>query len=163
MAIPIDEFLAKPFSAFGNDLTDHLGNAATAKHSAQIAVKQGRYNDAWTFFHLQKEHYMKHASKCGFTKAQTLALDASVHLDLANILRLEKRNIDALIHIIYCNSVARVAESTKKKLIAYFKRSEFKNTPISELYAFVRAAKKDPDFCAIQEKVYEWERRNSPQ
>ncbi|MBU2970781.1 hypothetical protein KO527_15625 [Pseudoalteromonas sp. C2R02] len=80
---------------------DHLGKEAKAGHKAKDAIKNKKYDEAWGFLHEQKLQYMEHANISGFNVEQTLALDADVHENLANVLRLENKHKDALIHIVY--------------------------------------------------------------
>lgn len=107
-----DEFAARLQADFAKN--DYLGKAAVAGSKAQEAVASGEFDIAWGLYHDQKQHYLQHASRCGFTKAQVLALDASVSQPMANILRLENKHYDALVHIVYWLA----ASSTDHKVAA---------------------------------------------
>lgn len=152
----LDEFLSKPFSALGSDMADHLGRAAMLKDQARTAFKAAKYDKAWELLHKQKEHYFKHATRCRFTAEQTIALDASVHPDLANILRLEGRNLEALIHILYFICAGQVSESKRKKLIPYFNRAKLKTVTISDIEMLIEQNSPIPDFRVLQAKIHEW-------
>ena len=135
-----------------------MGKAAGAKRKSLAAVKAKEFDKAWKLFHQQKEFYLKHANKMGFSVAQTLALEGTVHEQMANMLRLEEKHKDALIHIIYW-----IASDTKKikrhdqKLSAYFKRAKFENIDVSEAYRFIEEGNGHIDIRVIQGKVQEWE------
>lgn len=91
----LDRFIAS------RDRTDYLGNAALAGDRATAAKSRGDFNAAWGFYQEMKEQYLQHANRENFTHAQTLALDSAVSQPLADILRLEGKHRDALVHIVY--------------------------------------------------------------
>jgi hypothetical protein len=137
---------------------DYLGPATEAKRAGKAAVKAGRHDDAWGHFHDQKSLYMQHASRSGFTAPQVLALDSTVHVDLANILRLEGRDHEALAHILYA-VIARAPRASKtdaQKLSTYFRRCKLQNTDIAEVSKFVSSKKTGADFLSAQSKAKEW-------
>lgn len=156
MTITLNEFLSKPFSAFGNDRVDHLGKAANIKSQAKAAIKAGKFDKAWELLHKQKEHYLKHAARCNFTFEQTIALQASIHADLANILRLEKRNAEALVHILYFVCASGASDNIRKKAIPYFNRAKLKAVAQSDIDALISLHIPNPDFRAIQTKIQVW-------
>lgn len=78
-----------------------MGKAAEAGQKAKDAKRTKEYDKAWGLYHEQKMLYMQHANRSDFTNRQVLALDSQVHEDLANILRVEKKNDNALTHILY--------------------------------------------------------------
>jgi hypothetical protein len=139
---------------------DFLGPAATAKHAAKEAISEGRYDDAWGYLHAQKDFYLSHANRQRFTKKHTLALDAEVHVELANILRLEKKHDDAFVNILYW--VTAQSDKPKKshasKLKSYFNRTSFKKH-ISfyevECFVYVRTGMLNT-YTVCQRKVKEW-------
>lgn len=140
------------------DSQDHLGEAAAAKKAAKQAIKDRRLDDAWRLLHEQQDHYLRHASRQGFTRRQTLALAGSIHEDLANILRLEGRHDQALASIMYlaATTTPPAPKAIKKKLETYFARCKFKRTGKDKLTLFMRALRGDPDLRAAQAVVEEW-------
>jgi hypothetical protein len=156
---PWDNVQNRTINALENHTNkDYLGKAANAKHKALAATKAKEFDKAWKLFHKQKQYYLQHANKMGFSVAQTLALEGSVHENMANVLRLESRHKDALIHIIYW-----IASDTKKikrhdqKLSAYFERVKFENVDIDEAQNFINKSNGHIDIRVIQGKVQEWE------
>lgn len=137
---------------------DFLGKAADAKHDALTAVKAKQYDKAWRLFHEQKLNYMKHASRCNFTRLQTLALDGSVSEHLADVLRLEGKHTAALIHIVYwVASSSRKTKRQEQKLQAYFRRANLKGVEFQDLEQFMEGIKKNPDFRLVQDQMRRWE------
>jgi hypothetical protein len=132
------------------DLTDYLGQAAMLKQEAKSAIKEKEYDRAWKLFHEQKQQYLKHASRSEFTPSQTLALDASVSEDLANILRLEGKHNDAFVHILYwIKTSSHKTKSQEKKLVAYFNRAKIPALDLDEVNEFVSTAN-STDYRSIQ-------------
>lgn len=120
-----------------SDRKDYLGMAAKNKHAAKSAIKAKEFDTAWKLLHEQKHNYMAHAQVMRFDKAQTLSLDGTVHEDLANILRLEKKHKDALVHIVYwAVSGTSLTKSHISKLTAYFNRCKFEETCLSSLIEY---------------------------
>ena len=133
---------------------DWLGEAATKKNDAKEAIKNKEYDKAWSLLHEVKHCYSKHAKNMKFTAQQTLNLDASVHIDLANILRLEKKHKDAFIHIIYSMSTSdEINASVNKKLAAYFNRLKLTNSTIEDVQEYINQIKPVPDFVNIRDKI----------
>lgn len=148
-----------PVISCESDRADHLGNAATAGTEAKAAVQNRRFDDAWRLFHVQKQHYQRHALRYGMTPRQALALDGSVHEHLANIRRLENKHDDALIHMLYCvTSNTRPTKAQSQKLQAYFSRCQFIGPDAATLASFVDASRESPDFARIQVRVAAWRR-----
>lgn len=136
---------------------DHLGSAAIAGHASQQAVKDKRFDDAWRHLHEQQEHYLAHAAKFGFTAQQTLALAGSIHKSMANILRLEGRHDQALVHMMYYMATARrPPKADQQKLGAYFRRCKFSNTDEAKLQLVMSALQRDPVFDAARGIVAQW-------
>jgi tetratricopeptide (TPR) repeat protein len=131
-----------------------LGDAARFKQQGLLAIKDKEYNKAWEFFHKQKDCYMKHADEHNLTAQQTSELDASVGENLANILRLEGKHADALVHIIYWISTSsKVTKTQDKKLIAYFNRAKLNGVEASQVEKFTET---NPNFQQIKTKLSEW-------
>lgn len=145
-----------------NDITtinpdDYLGLAANANNRAKIEIKNKNYEKAWELFLEKQQYFFQHAEKQNFTACNTIALDASVSEDFANILRLENNHKQALVHMIYC--VAGEYPTVKykaTKLLAYFNRAKLNNVTFKELEDFIFSLRKPPDYRAIQDKVKEW-------
>lgn len=145
-----------------NGIDDYLGLAAYAGQQGKLAVKEGRYDDAWYFFHQQQDAYAKHATGLGqFTELQTLTLLSSVNESLADVLRLEGKHRQALQHIIYWNAWGELSGRTKKsmatKLKSYFARCKFDSVQLSDAQLLVqRESKASPDLSRIQTVVSTW-------
>ncbi|WP_152479994.1 hypothetical protein [Halomonas sp. THAF12] len=136
---------------------DHLGLAATAGHAAKQAIKEKRFDDAWRHLHEQQEHYLAHAAKSGFTGPQTLALAGSIHKPMANILRMEGRHDQALVHMMYYMATARrPPKADQQKLGAYFRRCKFGLADEAKLKLVMSALKRDPVFDAARGIVAQW-------
>ncbi len=138
----------------------YWGKAEVAGSKAQEAVAAGKFNVAWGLLNEQKQHYLQHSARCGFTKARTLELDSGVSQPMANILRLEGKHLDALVHIVYWVAAStRVTKSQQQKLPAYFNRCKFKDVSVSDLNALVEASQADPDFVRIRNTIGGWRDR----
>ena len=143
----LDDFRAK----------DYMGKGIQLGHNGKAAIKERRFDDAWRLFHEQKEEYRKHAARYGMTARQAMALDASVHEDLANIRRLEGKHEDALVHLLYCVfSSSRPTKAQEKKISAYFERCEFKSSGDKELRKLKDDMQPTPDFIAIRNTIARW-------
>jgi len=112
-----------------NDLVEHrdyLESAAEKKCEALNLIKEKRFDDAWRVLHQKKQLLMLHSNQYGCTKQQAIAIDGAVHEHLANILRLEGRHDEALIHCVYwikSSADHHITTSQLKKLPAYLNRS----------------------------------------
>ncbi|RVT47484.1 hypothetical protein [Rubrivivax albus] len=144
----LDELLA------GFALEDYLGPAAERRHQALAAKKSAEFDLAWTALQEVKDLYLKHALQCKFTAAQTLALDASVSPEMADILRLEGKHDDALVHILYwVGSAVEPTETQRAKLRAYHRRSSLAPLPPSELEELLDRFRLKPDFRMLRDAV----------
>ena len=136
---------------------DYLGFAATSKHEALAALEARQYDKAWKLFHEQKLHYLKHASRSHFTRLQTLALDASVSEDLANVLRLEGKHKTALVHALYWVAASpRRTKTQDRKLSAYFNRAKIIGIDYSAVEGLLKLIKHNPELPIIQRHVKKW-------
>ncbi len=150
-----DDFAARLQADFLKN--DHLGKAALAGSKAKEAVVSGKFDVAWGLYHEQKQHYLQHAACCGYTKPQVLAIDASVSEPMGNILRLEGKHHDALVHIVYWVAASpRLTKSQQQKLSAYFNRCRFKTITLSDLNNLVEASQAEPDFLRIRSVISDW-------
>lgn len=133
---------------------DHLGKAAVAKHAAKQAIREKRFGDAWRLLHDQQCEWLQHASRERFIHQQMLSLLASIHKDMANVLRLEDKQGEALAHILYCvASSSRPTQAQQKKLASYFRRCKFRCLSDSQAATAAKELKANPDFQAAQEIV----------
>lgn len=139
------------------DSTDYLGKAARAGKRARKAIEAGDFDGAWRHYHEQKMHYAGQARRSEFTPAQALALDGSVSQSLANVLRLEERHQEALVHFIYYYCTTRVSKSDVKQLVAYLNRSKITSVDISDVQKFTASLGPLPDFRAIQAACDRWQ------
>lgn len=139
------------------DMTDYLGMAATAGQKAKAAADAGDFDDAWRHYHEQKAHYINHANRSEFTPAQAIALEGSVNRSLANILRLEGRHSEALVHILYYYATTpKRTKTDEKQLLAYYNRSKIKAVEIDEVRAFAENLGPVPNFRSIQAACSQW-------
>ncbi|MDN3638748.1 hypothetical protein QWY82_08010 [Simiduia curdlanivorans] len=118
---------------------DHQWAAVEARKTGERHMKEGDYNAAWKHLCIAKDEFIKHASDCGFTFDQSIALDATISEIMADVLRREGRHIPALVHIIYwIIAGSRVNKKIKRhgdKFKAYFDRCKF--TSISRAEAWL--------------------------
>ena len=136
---------------------DYLGKAAKAGHAAKAAIRVGQYDAAWGLLHEQKTLYAQHANKGRWNARDVLALDGSVSEQLANILRLEAKHEQALVHILYWIITSqKPIKRHEQKLRTYFGRCKFQITTLEEVQRFIGNNKKKPDFVTIQSKINEW-------
>lgn len=150
-----DEFAKKLLAEASEN--DFLGRAAAAGHRARSAVEAGQYDVAWRLYHEMKEQYLRHAARLKFTPAQTLALDSRVSLPMANVLRLEGKHPDALVHIIYWVAAdSKVTKAHAQKLSAYLKRCEFKGVTLETVQRFIESIRPIPNFVKIRDVVAAW-------
>jgi hypothetical protein len=122
---------------------DSLGKAAIAKDAAKVAIKSGSYDKAWGLLHEQKGFFAQHAQNYNWNAEATVAIDGAVSEDLANVLRLEKKHDQALVHILYW--IATSSNSIKRhrsKLNAYLNRCKFNNVTIEDADRFLGNIKK---------------------
>lgn len=153
-----DDVIAAFQASARSTATDYLGQAAVAGRNAKEAAKAGEFDKAWGLFHEQKQLYLCHAQSQGWSARHTLALDASIHEDLANILRLEKRHKDALADIVYWVAANRHRPIKKHadKLRTYFNRCKLKNTTLEDVEAYLSRRKGHASYTAIQKQVRRW-------
>lgn len=150
-----EEFSARLIQEFQQH--DYLGKAAFAGDKARAARDSGDLNAAWAFYQEMKEHYLQHALRQSFTRAQTLAIDSSVSQPLADILRLEGKHHDALVHIVYwvaCDP--RPSKTQQQKLRAYFNRCKFSGVTMSDLESLLLVSRAQPDFTRIRDTIGGW-------
>ena len=139
---------------------DYLGKAAVVGREITAAIKAGEHDKAWRLLHEKQVLYTKHASRWNFGRVDTLTILSGIHGGFAEILKLEGKHADALVHVLYM--VASDRRQLKKhtdSLRIYFNRCKLKETQLDELMAYSETVWCNPDFQAIQSKVSEWIRR----
>jgi len=147
----LDRFLG------GLALEDFLGLAAEKRRIAIEAKRAADFNLAWATLQDVKALYLKHAEQCKFTAAQTLALDASVSLELADILRLEGKHDDALIHILYwVGTSQKPTKLQQSKLSSYHRRSSIANVSPARLNDLLAQFQAHQDFRILRNVVALW-------
>ncbi len=153
----VDDGLAAFESSAASGI-DYLGLAAQAGGKAGLAVKAGEFDSAWFFYHEQKSLYLQHAANGDWSARDTLTLDASVHENLADVLRLQKRHHEALPHIIYWISASRHRPIKRhtEKLRAYFNRCKLTSTTLEEVEAYLSSRRGLASFPALQKQVKRW-------
>jgi len=150
-----DEFARKLLTEATEN--DFLGKAADAGQRARAAAEAGQYDVAWRLYHEMREHYLRHAARLRFTPAQTLALDSRVSLPMANILRLEGKHHDALVHIMYWVAAdSKVTKAHAQKLGAYLKRCKLKGVTLEMVQRFIESIRPLPNFVQIRDEVAAW-------
>ncbi|HHF3152712.1 TPA: hypothetical protein ACPJ2A_004591 [Vibrio diabolicus] len=137
---------------------DFLGKAANAGQKAKKAMKLKNFDEAWGLFHEQKSLYIQHANRSGFTANQTLALDATVHEEMANILRQEGKHNDALVHIVYwvLAGSERPIKRHDQKLKAYFNRCKFQKVSFELAKENMAKLKMPVNFLDAKSIVSDW-------
>lgn len=147
---------------FGESEPNYLFMSLEARKSALAAVKDGDYDEAWRCFHQQKEYDLMHCthidSRGHYSARDILSREAKISEDLANVLRLQGKNKQALAHIVYWIS-ANYHEPIKKhstKLKSYFNKCKFSDTTLEQVRDFISAQSRKPDFRKIQLQVQSW-------
>jgi hypothetical protein len=156
----VDRVAAALEASYAESLSrpDFLGLAAAAGSEAREAVRAGYYNKAWGLYQDQKNLYLQHANHSGFTARQAIALDASMHQQMANVLRLEGRHADALVHILYwaAGASTRPVKAHEAKVRAYFNRCKMKNTTLDEVQVYLSSRRGPANYSGIQKQVKRW-------
>lgn len=139
------------------DMTDYLGQAAKAGGKAKAASDAGDFDGAWRHYHEQKALYLNHANRSEFTPVQAIALEGSVHRNLANLLRIEGRHLEALVHFLYYYATSpKRTKTDEKQIVAYYNRSEIKSVDIDHVRGFAENLGPIPNFRLIQSTCAQW-------
>lgn len=150
----VESYSEQVFNDFHEN--DFLGKAAIAGEKAGKAKNNKEFDKAWKYLHEMKSYYLQHASTQNFTRQQTLALDSSSSISLADILRLECKHDQALVHILYwASGTKNFSKTDQKKVTAYFNRVKLKNSSVEEIFKYIAVSRLNPDFREIQSKVQE--------
>lgn len=157
ISIPVDKVDDLLRALDRMDMTDYLGMAAKSGQKAKAASDAGDFDGAWRHFHEQKMHYLNHAKRSEFTPAQAVALEGAVHRNLANLLRIEGRHAEALVHCLYYFATTpKRSKTDEKQLTAYFNRSKIK-TDFDTVRAFADSLGPIPNFRSIQVACSQWQ------
>ena len=142
------------------DKDDYNGLYANASHQIQTALKAKDYDKAWSLTHSMQEHALNSAKRQNMTKKQTFNFLSSIDIIQANILRLEKRHLDALAHIIKAYIQSEVPKSKSgNRLPAYWKRAKLHIDDIDKGYAYIKRIQKSTGFEItepIRAEIYRW-------
>ena len=134
-------------------MVDNLSKAADCKAKAKTAIKNKDFDLAWQYLNEQKGHYLKQASDWQWDALSTLVADSSVHLDMANVSRLENKHLEALKHISYTyatnHAAKRPLKTLEEKLGAYFKRSKIESVSLQGLIDKLKSLKGDPQLTSV--------------
>ena len=114
-------------------------------------------------YYINKKHlYLEHASKFNFDDKSTIGLDSDISRELANILRLEGKHKQALVHILYW----QLGESRKQvnrdinKLRAYYNRSKLDTLTFDQMIDWMDGYQGLANYSTIQAMVKKWETRH---
>lgn len=142
------------------ELVSDLAEAAKLKLEAKEAIKEQRFDHSWQCFMKMKAHYAQHAINAQFSHRDFISLDASVHELMANQLRLERRNEQAFIDILYwvISQRHRPIKRHTQKLNAYFNRCRFSYFKVTEVESFISRLDTDAivDIETIEKHFKEW-------
>lgn len=119
--------------------SDYLEKAMYFQRQAEAAVKTKKFDEAWEAYNKQKQEYYRHANRYGHTAKQAVALEASVHEGFANVLRLEKKHLQAFMDILYwvIASKEHLTKKQNQKLVSYFNRCKFNKVTIDDVYKYI--------------------------
>jgi hypothetical protein len=135
---------------------DYSALCNSARLRAQKAIKEKRLNDAWRLLNKEKLYgmiYCEFSSDC--PKVTLIHYQQRPHEDMANILRLEKKHIDALINYTYfvTDSEYLSVKYKLKKLKAYFNRAKLVDITFDEYKDFIFSMHGVPDYDKIETKI----------
>ena len=137
---------------------DYLQLAAEKGREAKLAMREKNNVEAWELIQQQKHFYsqLTDQQSISISITEMIGLDSNVSKDLANILRLEKKHKDALVHIIYwvANSKS-VTKDQESKLRAYFNRAKLTGPTVDDVMDYCLAAG-IKEFHVIQNDVDSW-------
>jgi hypothetical protein len=137
---------------------DYLQLAAEKGREAKLAMREKNNVEAWELIQQQKHFYsqLTEQQSISISITEMIGLDSNVSKDLANILRLEKKHKDALVHIIYwvANSKS-VTKDQESKLRAYFNRAKLTGPTVDDVMDYCLAAG-IKEFHVIQNDVDSW-------
>ena len=136
---------------------DYLQLAAEKGREAKLAMREKNNAEAWELIQQQKHFYSQLTDQQSISVTELIGLDSNVSKDLANLLRLEKKHKDALVHIIYwvANSKS-VTKDQESKLRAYFDRAKLMGPTFDDVYDYCKAERGKKEFDVIQKDVDSW-------
>ena len=135
---------------------DYLQLAAEKGREAKLAMREKNNAEAWELIQQQKHFYSQLTDQRIISVTEMIGLDSNVSKDLANLLRLEKKHKDALVHIIYwvANSKS-VTKDQESKLRAYFNRAKLTGPTVNDVMDYCLAAG-IKEFHVIQKDIDSW-------
>ncbi|WP_148716495.1 hypothetical protein [Chitinolyticbacter meiyuanensis] len=139
-------------------IDDYLGRAAEAHTKARIAWRDKHYDEAWGNLITQKQLYLQHAIREKFSAHELLALDASVDVHMANVLRMEGRHRQAFLHIMYAMMAGRTSFDigAAERVAVYYRRAKLTKTSLSDVLDYARAHCGRVEFTEIREQTAWW-------
>ena len=141
---------------------DWLGKAAEIRREVKATMKSGDHDKAWRLLHEEQECYTRHASRHRWTNTQLITLTGSIHEHFANILRKEKKDDDALAHILYWVKSDKRPEqyqATKTheaKVRTYAKRCKFDQIPLDEIMRYAKSDQGYGNLQSIRSVISKW-------
>ena len=135
---------------------DYVQLAAEKGREAKLAMREKNNAEAWELIQQQKHFYSQLTDQQIISVTKMIGLDSNVSKDLANLLRLEKKHKDALVHIIYwvANSKS-VTKDQESKLQAYFNRAKLTGPTVNDVMDYCLAAG-IKEFHVIQKDIDSW-------
>ena len=135
---------------------DYLQLAAEKGREAKLAMREKNHAEAWELIQQQKHFYSQLTDQQSISVTELIGLDSNVSKDLANLLRLEKKHKDALVHIVYwvANSKS-VTKDQESKLRVYFNRAKLTGPTVDDVMDYCLAAG-IKEFHVIQKDVDSW-------
>jgi hypothetical protein len=138
--------------------SDCLGRAAVLKKKATVAVKEKEFDIAWWIYNNVKALYLEHAAKCKFDNKAVIGIDSGTSREMANVLRLEGKHQQALVHVLYWQlgeSRPQVKRDVKK-LKAYYNRSKLAAISFDQMIEWMDSYQGLANYSTIQAKVGFW-------
>jgi len=141
------------------DRHNHLGKAAAYSAAAQSAMLNKDFDACWAALELEKSEYLLHAEYHEWNVADTMRLFASVNRKSANLLRKEKRHVDALRHLLYyLTHSAEKSQASIKLLGAYLNRAKLPGATLVSALALIDRSSNLTDFEEIDAAIRNWSR-----
>lgn len=137
---------------------DCLGRAAVLKKKATVAVKEKEFDIAWWIYNTVQALYLEHATKRKFDNKAVIGIDSSISREMANVLRLEGKHQQALVHILYwqLGEARPQVKRDIKKLKAYYNRSKLTLISFDQMIEWMDSYQGLANYSTIQAKVAGW-------
>ena len=138
--------------------SDCLGRAAVYGKKASTAVKEKEFDLAWWIYHQIKALHFEHANKFNFAQEHIIGMDSGISKSFGNILRLEGKHQQALVHILYwqLGETRPNVKRNVKKIRAYYNRSKISSITFEDLIEWMDSWNGLADYAAIQNQVSDW-------